>query len=241
MAGPGRQRLDVEQILGRIPPGPSELFRGVVAWPGDVAGWRRASRETLAETPGRVVRRTVWDHPEGPDRRLAVDVIECASVRGAVEALADRLEWNELATLPEGPRGLGIAAFAHPEGVPPAVFFVRANLCVSVVSFARRSTPVVPVAERLDRRLATPPAAAPPTLHLEATRRFRGMVTLAVRPSLSLVEDGYLRYEASGADLEVRDDDVVVIRRTPAPAQVQVFAIEPGREPLAGALVISLD
>lgn len=240
MASQRTSRYDAAEIMRRFPPEPSELFRGFVAWAEDVGKSRRSVRETLAETPGRVLRRTVWDDLEERDRRLAVDVVECATAREAVVALLDRLEWNQLSALPEGPSDLGVAAFMHPEGVPPAVFFARANLCISVVSFARRPAAVLPVAHRIDRRLTAPTPAVGPRLQIEKAEAREG-IGLTVRLPFPLAEDGYLRYETVGGSLEIRGDDIVVLPRALKEVRVRVFAIEPGREPAVGTLEIALD
>jgi len=186
-----------------------------------------------------MLHRTVWDDPEHESARVVVDVVECASAAQAVMALLDRLEWNQLAEVPAGPQGLGIASFAHPEGVPPAVFFARANLCVSVASFARRAVPVVPVATALDRRLVAEPAAGGPPLRVEAERGTGGRpAVVRVSVPYRFGEEGHLRYRARGGTLEIRDGQVVVIPTAGAEVQVDVFAEEAGRAAGAGRVVI---
>jgi hypothetical protein len=245
MASRETKRYDVDEILRRVRLDESVLFREVVAWPADVEGSRRSSREILAETTGRVVRRTIWDAPTARDLRIAVDVVECDTAREAIVALVDRLEWNQLARVPEGPPGLGVASFMHPENVPPAVFFARANLCISVVSFASRPSAVVPVAERIDRRLsASQPLAGPALgtrlkLDAEPRRRAGEPIALILSVPFPLVEDGYLRYAATGGPLEIRGGRVTLIQVAGAEARVDVAAIEPGREPTTGTLVIA--
>jgi hypothetical protein len=245
MASQDPRRTDAVEALRNVTLDEREIFRGVVPWPEDAGGWRRSSRETLPEPAERVVRRTVWDDPAGPDARLLVDVVECPSAREAVSALIDRLEWNELARLPQGPRDLGVASFVHPEGAPPAVFFARANLCVAVVSFARRPAPVLPVAGRLDRRLAAPPPTPPaaPRLPLVAAPAGaeRREVVLSLGLPFPLAEDGYLRYVATGGTLEIRGGQVVVLPEAAAEARevrVDVHVVEPGREPSSGSVVV---
>lgn len=238
MANQRSKRPDVQDILRGIPQDQSDLFRGVVAWAEDLRGWRRSVREVLQDAPGRILRRTVWDEPDHESARVVVDVVECASAAEAVKALLERLEWNQLAEVPAGPQGLGIASFSHPEGVPPAVFFARANLCVSVASFARRAVPVVPVATALDRRLVAEPAVGGPPLRVEAERDARGGLTLRVAVPFRLADEGHLRYRARGGTLEIRDDRVVVIQGARAEVQVDVFAEEAGRAAGTGRVVI---
>jgi hypothetical protein len=168
-----------------------------------------------------------------------VDVVECPSSAEAVKALLERLEWNQLANVPAGPPGLGIASFAHPEGVPPAVFFARANLCVGVASFASRAVAVLPAATALDRRLLATPVAGGAVLRVEAERGDRGgPAVLRVVVPFRLGEEGHLRYRARGGTLEIRDDQVVVIPIAGAEVQVDIFAEEAGRAAGVGSVVI---
>lgn len=239
MANQRGRRPDAEEILRRIARDGGDLFRGVSAWAEDVPGWRRSVREDLEEAPGRKLRRSVWDDPTVESSRVVVDVVECPSAADAVKALLERLEWNQLAEVPPGPQGLGIASFAHPEGVPPAVFFARANLCLSVASFARRAVPVIALARALDRRLVAEPVGGGPPLQVRAERGARGQATvLRVDVPFRLGEEGHLRYRARGGMLEIRDDQVVVIPVAGAEVQVDVFAEEAGRSAGVGKVVI---
>jgi hypothetical protein len=239
MANRQGKRPDVDELLRRIPQDGGDLFRGASAWAEDLPGWTRSVREVLQEAPARTLRRTVWDDPRSNEARIVIDVVECASAPEAMKGLLDRLEWNQLAELPEGPPGLGIASFAHPEGAPPAVFFVRANLCVSVASFARRAAAVLPAATVLDRRFGAQPVVGGPPLGLDAERGTRGEV-VRLRPALPfrLGEEGHLRYRVRGGTLEVRDDEVVVIPAPGAEVRVELFAEESGRMAAVGTLVL---
>jgi len=159
-------------------------------------------------------------------QRVAVTVTEHLSAAEALQALAIELEANQLADLPPGPAGLGEVSFTHPDGVPPAVFFARANLTVWVTSFGSRPVEVVPIARAIDADLTSRPAKA----------RADGLdVTVTenvIRAKLRFGgDDAYLKVFAPGAELRKLDDAVVV---TGDVAEVEVFALEPGRETLAG-------
>jgi hypothetical protein len=232
-------RPDAEELVRRIPLEGGDLFRGASAWAADVPGWRLSVREEFQEAPGRLLRRTVWDDPTCETARILVDVLECRSAAEAVRSLLERLEWNQLVDVPAGPPGLGITSFAHPDGVPPAVFFARANLCVSVVSFSRRPVPVVAVAAAFERRLMAEPATGGPPLQVEVERgAVGGPAALRVTVPFRLGEEGYLRYRARGGTLEIRDDRVVVIPVPGGEVQVDVVAEEAGRAAGAGRVVI---
>jgi hypothetical protein len=229
---------DAEAILQRNPRDEGDLFRGASAWAADLPDWRRSVREQLLEGAGRLLRRTVWDDP-GSESRILVDVVECVSAAEAVRALLDKLEWNELADVPAGPPGLGVASFAHPEGAPPAMFFARANLCVTVASFARSAAAVLPVATALDRRLMAEPTAGGPALRVDAERGAQGgPAVLRVAASFPLGEEAHFRYRARGGSLEIRNDEVVVVPTAGREVQVDVFVEEPGRAAGVGRVII---
>jgi hypothetical protein len=239
MAAESAKQSTVEKIRG-APRDDTQLFRGVVAWPDDVGNWRRAKRETLPEPPARTVRRTIWESTSVA-LRILVDVVECASAEDAVAALIDRLEWNELANVVDGPDDLGVARFAHPSYAPPAIFFARANFCVSVVSFAREPAAVIQVAQRIDRRLASP---APPStagrlaLRVEQRTTGRDFVPVVLEVPFPISEDGYERYVANGGRLSVQDEQVVVSPTGSTEVRVDAYVIERGRDPSAASLVI---
>src|SRR5262245_37218596 len=108
------------------------LLVGFKAWAAPVAG-PRAMRESL----GRGRTRAVWDDPQRAGARVALTVTEHDSAADALRTLAEELEANQLATLPAGPPDLGEVSFVHPAGVPPAVFFARANLTLWVTSYGK--------------------------------------------------------------------------------------------------------
>ena len=233
-----------QPVAERIRGAPREegrLFRLVVAWPEDVQGARRSVRETFAEPPRRTVRRTVWDVSADARSRILVDVVECVSATDALAALSDRLEWNELAEVADGPADLGIARFAHPAGVPPAVFFARANLCVTVVSFAPKPADVTPVANRIDKRLTAAMPAAPSAAGAQLavaqrpTEREGHIITISAPFPLS--DDGYEQYSVDDGTLSIQEGQVIVSAGRSG-ARVNAYVVERGREPLGGTVVI---
>jgi hypothetical protein len=169
-----------------------------------------------------------------------VDIVECGSAALAVRAVLDRLEWNQLLEVPRGPDHLGLASFVHPKDVPPAVFFARANLCVTVASFGPRPAAVLPVAEAVDRRLLREPDRQGPGLGVEVVRDPTGAREPLVRVFLryTLGQEGHLRFRATGGTLEIRDDEVTFVRAAGGDTAVEVFAEEPGRPTASGRAVV---
>jgi hypothetical protein len=185
----------------------------------------------------------VWDSPDSRALRVLVDVVESNSAAEAVEVLVERLEWNQLARVAERPSGLGDVAFVHPDGVPPAVFFTRGNLSVTVVSFGHEPLSVQPWAERFDRRLLERPAVERPTIALSSDRpTARAGTTLVLDYTIpwKFGDDGYLKFFAAGGVLVRREGRLTFTPTRSGEALVEVYQVEPGREPYVGRLVLDV-
>lgn len=196
---------------------PGLLLVGFRAWA--VGPPESASGEPMREdlNPGRS--RAVYDVAGG---RIALDVVEHDSMEESFEGLADHLENNQLAEVPRGPQGLGEISFHHPEEAPPAAFFVRGNLVLSVLSFGHEPVEVMPYARRVDSELAGRPEEFRED-GLEVTKK--GPV-LRARPRYG-GPDTYLKFLAPGGRLRKEEDGVVIEGH---PDFVEVFAVERGRE-----------
>ncbi len=198
---------------------------GYRAWLARPQGW---GVPRVKEKLGPSGTRAIWDDPQRPGARLAVMVEECGSSDDALRVLAQALEANQLATLPQTPEGLGDMGFMHPEGVIPAVYFVRGNLMVLVTSFGSVPVEVRSHAASMDAEFQIRPEEAREggmdlergegggSLRILSRAKWRG-------------EDGYLKAFAPGASLGVEGGSVVV--KSPSRArELQVFLVESGRE-----------
>lgn len=235
---------DLDALRRRVPDDRAELFLGFTPWSEDCERWTRSVAESLVTSATRSMSRTVWDNPTASGSRVLIDVAECASAADAMDALAARLATNQLARLPEGPRDLGAAAFTHPDGVPPAAFFVRGNLSINVISFGSRHVPVLPWAVRLDRRLGERPKTERAVLALEVDRgKLKVGEAVAIRYSLpwSLGPEGYFKFFATRGTLTRREGALVLTGTRSGEARVEAFAVEPGREPHTGSVTLIIE
>jgi len=238
-----QQKYNLEALQRRIPDDRAEVFLGFRPWEEDLAGWNRSVSQQLTETAARSVLRTIWENPDNRNTRLLIDVIECPSATEAIRALADRLEWNQLAQVPEGPPELGDAAFMHPQGIPPAVFFARGNLCISVASFGSQQTAVIPWAERLNRRLGARPAVERMTISLTAdpsTPSVGEEVIITYSLPWKQGEGAYLTFFVVGGTMSRREGRLIFKGIRPGEATIDAFLLEPGRETYAGHLALNL-
>jgi hypothetical protein len=182
-----------------------------------------SSRSSMHERLGKATTRAVWDDPLRPGARLAVTATEHDSASDALRGLATELEANQLATLPRGPSDVGEVSFVHPEGVPPALFFARGNLTISVFSFGNQPIDVLAYARTIDGDLTARPANAR-----------EGVMELSVNGTLIEMRDdrrsvdSYIKVVAPGAELAKRDQAFMLVGDTNA--EIGVFVIEPGRE-----------
>jgi hypothetical protein len=150
-------RYDLATLRARALREPVRPVHGFNAAMLKVDGWRVSLTEALHRADERPWHRVVFDATDAPEVRVMIDTVECETPPEALEVLLEILAGNQLARLDEGPPALGFAVFRHPPDAPPAIFLARENLCISVISFGSRPTPVEPWAERVVRMLPTPP------------------------------------------------------------------------------------
>ena len=175
---------------------------------------------------------------------MLIDVVETASAEAAIAALGERLSWNQLAELPEGPADIGYGSFVHPEGVPPGVFFILGNLCISVVSYARGPVDVLPWAKRLADRLRERPDVSSMSIALEVDRakaKIGERMNLDYRLPWSRGEDGFTKLFAEGASLSGSDKRIAAVGTRRGKITVEIFSLEPGRETYGGKLNLDVE
>lgn len=243
-----QRQYDWVAVRERLPADRGDLFLGFAPAEQEHPGWRRVALEVLPEAPGRRLRRTVWEGVDTRDIRVQADVIECTSADGALDALGDRLEYNQLAQLDPGPAGLGYVSFVHPAGAPPAAFFVRGNLCTMVASIGRRAVEILTWASRLDSNLADRPAISREGVILRPRNGgARTGTPLPVELEIPLdFQPDLVKVFAEGARLaqsEVTDRprSFLLTPSGPGEVRVQAFALAAGKEAVSGSLVLEAD
>jgi hypothetical protein len=249
-----RQRYNWTRVLKRIPTDRGELFLGFTPVEAADQRWQRTRLETLPEGPTRTVRRTIWESPGRRDAQLLVDVTECASATDALESLGDRLEYDQLARLLEGPPDLGYASFQHPSGIPSAVFFARGNVCVAVASFGRAAVEALPMAEHIDAQLTERPVASRQAIQLRMEDETL-KVGQEARVRLALIEPFTTDYiKAFVQNGRAARDGSESVATTPAPlptsllitpaapgqVRVEIYAVAAGKEALNGTLLFDV-
>ncbi len=241
-----RERYGIDEILHRIPEDRGEFFAGFLPWSEDVGEWRRSARETFAEKGGRTLLRTIWDNPEDRESRVLIDVMECVSAADAVEALADRLEANQLAEIPAGPEALGLGSFQHPESAPPALFYVHGNLAITVTSFGRKAVDVSNIARRLDEKLGERPASAEsflrayPLIQVEPYAKQGDEVVLRLNLPARRREDSYLKVFVTGGTITWRVGQLVTQSKAAGQIEIEAFLVEPGPEAFTATSTITI-
>lgn len=239
-----REQYRIDEILQRIPEDSGEFFAGFLPWAEDVGEWKRSARETFAGRADRTLLRTIWDNPEDRESRVLIDVVECVSAADAVEALGDRLEANQLAEIPEGPRALGLGSFQHPKLAPPALFYVHGNLAITVTSFGRKPVDVSDVARRLDTKLGERPTStetllrAYPLLQAEPYAKPGDEVLLRLNLPARRREDSYLKVFVTGGTIARREGKLVTHSKAAGQIEIEAFLVEPGPEAYAATSTI---
>jgi len=169
-------------------------------------------RETIVP----VRTRALW-----ADQRVTTTELE--SSEAALHSLALELDANQLSELPLGPTDLGNVSFVHPDRVAPAVFFVRANVLVTITS---RNTDVLPLAYRIDAELRARPQdnVREGGIDLQVQPDAK-QTTISIKPQWRF-DEGYVKVIAKGVALAKAGKEVVAEGKGP----IEVFVVEKGRE-----------
>jgi hypothetical protein len=246
-----RKQYRIDEILRRIPEDQGEFFVEFVPWPENVNNWKRSARETLGEEGERVLLRTIWDNPTERDSRALIDVVVCGSAGDAVESLASRLEGNQLASLPEGPSGLGLASFQHPDFAPPAILFVRANLAITVASFGRKAVDIGNIASRINAKLDERPVGLPlpsdlatlvayPLIRVARSARRGEEVLLGLNLPARKDEDRYVKLFVNGGIISRRQGQLFTRVKDAQQIEIDAFLLEPARAPYSEKATIKI-
>lgn len=239
-----QQTYNIDKLRRRIPEDRAEIFLKYTPWQEDLEGWVRTAHELHEEASGQPALRTVWDNPKNRNARILTEVVTCSSATEALEALIERLNWNQLEKLPEGGEQFGFASFVHPEGLPPAVYFVQGNLCITIASYSRELVPVIPLASRITRRLAERPEVEPVSLEIKPDKSHAKVgepVLINYDLPWQMGEYGFVKLFSSQGIIHIEDDRLVALGTRPGRISVEAFAMEPNRQTYRGKMEISIE
>ena len=232
MAQDIRSIYNAKDLIAGLPSDRGELFIAYTAAIGPDR-WRERFRQSLSERPGRIISRSIWERTDQPDLSVVLDVIECASAVDAIDELMERLAENQLAELDQGPDVLGPAAFVHPKEAPPALFFARANLVISIVSQGRVKSLVDTWMRLILDDLDHEPKSAQPGIQFESgDKTDTGAMVLSYRTPWKLGPGGWFKFISEGATLERGDGPAELLLGQAL--KLRAWAQEQGREPLEG-------
>lgn len=235
-------KKDIERLREQIPRDRSEIYLGFVPWQEDLE-LRQSLREQFNEVPRSIVR-TVWDDPEREGVRIFIEVATHRSAEDALEGLIERLKWNQLAELLRGPKELGYFSFIHPEGSPPAVYFVQGNICITVSNFAREKIDVLPVALRLVKRLVERPKVERSTIIIESTKSSAKVgepITIRYKLPWRIGENGFVKLYCFQGMLYLDGNRVKLRGIRKGKSSVDIYTFEAGRETYYGHIDITID
>jgi hypothetical protein len=111
------------------------------------------------------------------ETRLSVTTMEFKSPQDALEGLARELNRSQLPFVRVGPSDLGTVSFLQPEMLPPAVFFVRENVVITVRS-ELDGDDLLRVARRIDGEVSLSGGRRRGVLPLRSYRTTAGRGTL---------------------------------------------------------------
>ncbi|MDX1556798.1 MAG: hypothetical protein R3212_12280, partial [Xanthomonadales bacterium] len=159
------------------------------------------------------------------------------SAADAVEELMAQLADNQLAELEQRDYPFGVA-FAHPEGLPGAIYFTRANLVIAIFGQGPKARMVESWGHGIVQGLDAHPDDARPGIRIDPGKAVDSHgVDIVIPPTVPLDADAWLKIEVDGAVPERgKAPGQVIIGPSRGPVTVRVWAFEPGRETLEGRL-----
>ena len=232
----------INRALAQKPVNGSLLLLSLDAWDVPILpGWNEIRRDGGSLIDETTDTQVIYRNNNNPNQKIQISTYARGSREEAGLALADVLEHDQLAELVPGPKGLGDVSFAHPPGVPPAVFFFRANICAVVASFGSGDVDVAAPAGLLDDAIgAWPQKAKPGALALTAApstvpRAFILRVTPDAAPP------GQFYQFWSGAGALTYDQDAVTLTFAKGESmQAAVYVFQVSSDPNAIPLVASV-
>jgi hypothetical protein len=209
--------------------GVSMLFQNFIPRRQDRLGWKEDATMKLVLPAGRRLTRSEWAAPRDDASRALVEIYETPSLADAQKCLLELLANNQLLRLPEGPGELGEISFVHPDGVPPAAFWVVGNLCISVAASGPKPAPVLDFAAEIQAGAVAKPRGPKRDLRVKPdTARLRANeeTPLSLAVPRGMPDDVQYRYFATGGELFLKGDQVVVRALRRGAVAVEVFAVK---------------
>lgn len=229
-------QYNAKAILASIPADRGELFIGYRPI-AETRKWHEQFHQILTNQPSRHLSRSVFEINNKANGSVVVEVAECASAQEAVDDLMATLADNQAAMLEPGPESLGPAAFQNPRQAPAALFFVRANLRISILSQCNSGEDVVyEWLTLIQKDLDLSPSEARENLEMEA----EGGKTLGSRLKYhfpwKLGPEGWFKFVSEGAAIERGESaGELIIGPSETEVTIQGWVLERDRESYKGS------
>lgn len=200
--------------------------------------WELGSRYTFDEEGFYTVRRTVWDNPENDEQRTLIDVCETPSNQDTSSALDGVLMTNNV-TIQDGSTDIGDISKVNPSGERNAIYFTRANLCITVVCYGREDFEIMDWARNIDEDILKIPDSNFDELHLipsDDTVSVGSSVEIEYSLQWNLGDSGYYKFFATNGNLSLNNNKLIFEPTNSGQAKISGFAIESGKPTFSGQL-----
>ncbi len=214
----------------------SVILLGYSPSPDECMNWELAPRYLFDEDGLYLVRRTIWDNPDNPEQRALIDICETPSNQDTSSALDGVLMANNV-TMQDGPADIGDISKVNPDGERNAIYFTRANLCITVICYAREDFEIMNWARVLDDNILNFPDSDFEGLQLSAaddTVSIGQPVEISFSLQWNLGESGYYKFFATNGNLSLNNSMLIFEPTNAGQATIAGFAIEPGKPTFTG-------
>ncbi len=204
--------------------------------------WELGSRYTFDEEGFYIVRRTIWDNPDNAEQRTLIDVCETPSNQDTTSALEGALMMCNV-IMDDGPADIGDISKVNPSGERNAIYFTRANLCITVICYAREDFEIMNWARNIDENILKIPNSNFDELYLtpsDDTLSVGSTVEIEYSLQWNLGDSGYYKFFATNGNLSLKNNKLIFEPTNSGQATIVGYAVENGKPTFSGRLNLTV-
>jgi len=204
--------------------------------------WELSSRYELGGDGLYKIYRTVWDNPQVSEQRTLIDICETPSAGDASTSLDGLLVGCNVG-MQDGPNGLGDDSRINPDGERNAVYFNRANICVTLICYGREDFDLINWANNIDDNIISVPQSNAEDLVLTPSSdsvSLGNSTEIDYSLEWSLGEFGFYKFFTTNGELSINDNKLTYQPSERGEAIIDGFAIEEGKPTYSGRLLLEV-
>lgn len=146
-------------------------------------------------------------------------------------------------TMDDGPSDLGDKSKINSDGERNAIYFTRANLCITIICYGREDFEIMDLARAVDENIVNFPESDFESLILSAPDDSISLgqeVEISYSLEWNISESGYYKFFATNGNLSINNNSITFRPSITGQATITGFAIEPGKPTFSGRLNLTV-